>query len=96
MGVDFILDNIRKCELNKKIQVEDIMLVIKDGEVPDFIKNPIFTGTGYPLASKRQEKCDNYCGQCELNKCLGCIHFKEVDDSVGLCTCSCRKIKDIE
>lgn len=58
---------------------------------PNFIKNPLYTGDGYPFATEMQDICEHYEGDSDSDVCYKCSHFKKGEELIGLCLCKERR-----
>ena len=58
---------------------------------PDFIKNPEYTKEGFPLVTQMQDKCKYFKGNLKEESCFKCLHYKEVEDLIGICNCYFKK-----
>ena len=58
---------------------------------PDFIKDPKYTKDGFYIVTQIQDKCEHYVSDCNLDICFKCKYYKEVEDLIGICTCTKNK-----
>ena len=61
---------------------------------PDFLREPVYTDNGEPLATVVQDACDSYRGEAKRTgdtTCAECKYFQCGEDWIGLCTCSKNK-----
>lgn len=97
------MEKIREGDLFRVINISDHVFEIKYGYYdeaerysrfnepipvyPDFIKEPKYTEDGFYIVTQIQDKCDYYDGDCNLDICFKCKHYKNVEDLIGICTC---------
>ena len=54
---------------------------------PNLLENPLYTEEGYLIATQMQDGCAHFEGEKNLHLCLKCMHYKKVDDLMGVCFC---------
>ena len=63
---------------------------------PDFLKNPEYTGDGYPFVTQMQECCDIGKGDFKIDPCCAyCDYFADGDELIGVCRCEKRRREDL-
>ncbi len=62
---------------------------------PNFLKEPIYTGSGKPVARADQDVCEHYSPKPDESGegwCNDCVHFEVKEDLIGICNCSSKRI----
>ncbi len=63
---------------------------------PNFLKEPIYTGSGKPLARADQDVCRHYRpkpNESGEKWCNDCTHFEPGEELIGICNCSFLRTK---
>ena len=101
------MNKIKEGDLYKVVKISDLTFEIKYGYYdegdryskynepipiyPDFIENPTYTKEGFPLVTQMQDKCKYFKGNLKEESCFKCLHYKEVEDLIGICNCYFKK-----
>ena len=57
---------------------------------PNFIKEPLYNGEGYPFITLMQDACEQFRGtaaRTEDSGCFECMHAVRGEEWFGICTC---------
>ena len=59
---------------------------------PNFLKDPIYTDSGYPFATQMQDACEWLNSKVKFDACCAdCRYFCDGEDLIGTCKCESRR-----
>lgn len=59
---------------------------------PNFLKEPIYTKSGYPFVTQMQDACEWLDSKIRFDACCAdCLYFREGEDLIGICKCESRR-----
>ena len=101
------MDNVKEGDLFKIIKISNQEFVIRYGFYeeedrfskynepipifPDFIKEPVYTLEGFLFVTHMQDKCKYFIGDLKADSCYKCLHYKNQEDLIGICTCALNR-----
>lgn len=63
---------------------------------PNFLRTPLYTDEGFPLATQTQDSCVHYQVRPDTDGdgwCADCIHYSDGKSPIGICQCMKRKLQ---